>query len=242
MKPLIAFSGLAAALFLASAADAGQFITNGDFTQLSNGLGQLTNNTIATGWSVPSGGYTLVFTTADQAVPGQYGGLSLWDAANGGNSSWNGLAAGSGNFAAIDGDFQNQPLTQLITGLTVGKSYQLNFNYAFGQQYGFDGATEQNLTYSLGGTSFTTPTFNVTNHGFTGWQSVDATFTANSASELLSFAAYGNLPVPPFALVSDVSLTSVPEPATWAMMILGLAGLGIVVRQRRANSASTAAA
>jgi hypothetical protein len=226
-------AGLAAGLAIGSA-HATQLVTNGEFTELSNGVGQLTTNTIATGWVVPAGGYTFVFTQADATVPGQYGGLALWDAANSGNNTWNGLAAGAGNFAAIDGDFQNQPLTQTITNLTVGKTYTLSFNYAFGQQYGFNGATVQSLAADIGSTTWDSGNFNVASHGFTGWQLGDISFTATSVSELLSFAATGNLPVPPFALVSKVFLT-VPEPATWAMMGLGFAGLGFAAYRRRAK-------
>ncbi len=36
---------------LGGTAQAKEFIINGDFTSLSNGLGQLGNNTEATGWS-----------------------------------------------------------------------------------------------------------------------------------------------------------------------------------------------
>ena len=86
-------AGVAAALSVASVASAAEHVVNGDFTQLSTGVGQLTTNTVASGW----------------------------DAANGGLKIWDGLAAGPGNFAAIDGAFQIQPLTQTITGLTVGK-------------------------------------------------------------------------------------------------------------------------
>jgi hypothetical protein len=103
---LALIAGFTAALVLRSAAQASQFVVNGDFTQLSNGVGEFDTNTVATGWS-GNGGYNFVFSQADQASPGQYGGVTLWDQANGGTSTWNGLAAGSGNFAALDGAFQN---------------------------------------------------------------------------------------------------------------------------------------
>jgi hypothetical protein len=240
MKMTSAIMGaLSLALSMGSAHATQQLVTNGEFTSLSAGPGQLTTNTVATGWTVPSGGYTFIFTQGDVASPGQYGGLSLWDGNNGGNNTWNGLSANGGNFAAIDGDFQNQPLTQTISGLTAGNTYDLTFNYAFGQQYGFNGATVQSLTVDVGSTTWGSGNYNVADHGFTGWQSGDVKFTASSASEILSFIAVGNLPVPPFALVSNVSL-AVPELSTWAMMLAGFAGLGFAGYRRRAKNGAVA--
>jgi hypothetical protein len=237
MKRLIAAIATVAAVAAGASAHATQFVTNGDFTELSNGVGQQNYNTVATGWNVPEGGYTFIYDVADNtSVAGQYGSNTLWDATNGGANTWNGLAANGGNFAAIDGDFQDEPLTQLITGLTPGNKYYLSFNYAFGQQYGFDGATVQSLSATFGDLNLgSSDNFNVASHGFTGWQQAGGYITADSTSELLSFVAHGNLPVPPFALVSNVSLTGgVPEPATWTMMILGLGSLGAIARRRRA--------
>ena len=237
MKVTSAIVGALALTLSMGSAQATQIVVNGDFTQLSNGLGQLTTNTVATDWA--TSGYNYVFTTADQATQGQYGGLSLWDAANGGASTWNGTTlSGSGNFVALDGDFGTAPITQTLNGLTVGKTYQLTFDYAFGQQYNFNGATIQNITAAIGGTSWTSSDFSVANHGFTGWQSGKVDFTASSTSEVLSFLAYGNLPVPPFALISTVSVTAgVPEISTWAMLLAGFAGLGFVGYRRAKNRA-----
>jgi hypothetical protein len=244
MKRLIASATTVAALALGVSAHATQFVTNGDFTDLSNGLGQLTTNTVATGWSVPSGGYTFIFTQGDIPSEGQYGGLALWDAnnisvAHGAVNTWNGLtASGVGNFAAIDGDFQDQPLQQTISGLTIGKAYSLTYNYAFGQQLGFFGPTNQSLTVTLGSdyNSTTSPVYPLPGEGFSGWFTGGSRndFIATATTETLSFVANGDVAVPPFALVSDVSITGVPEPTTWAMMILGLGGLGALARRRRA--------
>ncbi len=234
----VAAAALSAALVMGGAAHATQYAVNGDFTQLTNGLGELGYNTDATGWSA-NGGYNFVFTQSDVESPGFFGGLGLWDANNGGSNTWNGLAAGAGNFAALDGDFQTAPLTQTISGLTIGQSYNLSFNYAFGQQTGFDGPTVQSIIFGLGDFSTTTGDFNVANHGFTGWHAFSAVIKATSTSEVLSFLAVGDKPVPPFALVSNVSLTGgVPEPAAWTMMILGFGGLGAIARRRRAATAA----
>lgn len=233
MRKITAIAAAVAALGLGGTAQSAQFVVNGDFTELSSGLGQFDYTTTVTGWS-GNGGYNFVFNTADQSVNGNAGSLSLWDLANGGTSAWNGLAAGPGNFAALDGDYGTAAITQVISGLTVGKTYELSFAYAFGQQFGFDGDTVQNITESLGGQTWTSSNATVPSHGFVGWSTEVQTITATSTSETLSFLAYGNLPVPPFAMVSNVSLIGVPEPAAWTLLILGLAGLGGLARRRRA--------
>jgi hypothetical protein len=70
---------------------------------------------------------------------------------------------------------------------------------------------------------------------FSGWMLETLDFTATQTSETLSFLAVGapaaNLP--PFALLDDVSLTAVPEPSTWAMMLVGFCGLGYAAYRRR---------
>ena len=40
---------------------------------------------------------------------------------------------------------------------------------------------------------------------------------------------------PPFALIDSVALNGVPEPSTWAMMLLGFAGLGLAAYLRSAK-------
>jgi hypothetical protein len=239
-------AALAATLCTAANAHATQFVVNGDFTELSDGVGQFDTNTTATGWS-GNGGYNFVMNTADVGAPGINGNVALWDAANGGTSTWNGLtASGAGNFAAMDGDFMTAALTQTITGLTVGETYTLSFNYAFGQQPGFGGDTVQSLTASLGSFTGTLPSafppggFSPPSHGFSGWETFSTKITADATSETLSFLAAGNLPVPPFALVSDVSLTgSVPEASTWAMMLIGFGGVAFAgFRSRRRVAAA----
>lgn len=216
--------------------------TNGDFELLTNGPGQLTYNTVATGWNVPAGGYTFVYAPGTIDKPGtlgEYGDLFMWGPNNGTNNGLTGISPTGGNLVAFDGAFQVQPLEQVITGLTVGKTYSVGFDYGFAQQYLYDGDTIQNWSVSFAGDTFTTANYNLPNHGFSGWFHASYDFVAKNATETLSFVAYGNLPVPPFALIDGVTFTpdTVPEPGTWAMLIAGFGLVGASARRRRTVAA-----
>ena len=241
-----------AAILLAGAsasAQAYQFVVNGGFEETTSGPGQVNFNTALTGWSVAgSPGYTFIFApgTADTSGSnGQYGNLSLWGP---GNGSANGLPATSpdgGNFIAQDPVFQTGALQQTLTKLGVGDTYTVTFWWAGAQQYGFTGPTTEGWQVSLGGETKSTGILNNDSHGFTGWTFESLTFTADSSSEGLSFAALGGPPgVPPFALLDGVSVTgpATPEASTWAMIMLGFAGLGLAGYRRSKRSLAPFAA
>jgi hypothetical protein len=239
----------------ASPAFAANLITNGDFTNVTNGLGQITtdggqglntNITSAVGWI--TSGYNMVLSVADQSVNTQYGtgNLGLWDNANAGNG-WNGKAP-TGNMLALDGDYYTSPVSQTISGMTAGQKYTVNFNYAFAQQSGFYGATVQSLTVNIGNgdiwhtfATVTTPDYNLPSQGFSGWAKDSLTFTAASSTQVLSFLGHGNLPVPPFALVSNVSMVAVPNPEAGAGLFM-LAVFGGLAFTRRFSARGKAAA
>jgi len=84
---------------------------------------------------------------------------------------------------------------------------------------------------------FKTSVVTTPSHGFTPWRYETFTFTATSSTATLSLLAYGT-PVgqPPFSLIDGISIdtsTPVPEPTTWAMMLLGFGLVGGVMRTRR---------
>jgi len=235
---IAAMAAMAGIALTASANAATNLVQNGDF---AGAAGQINYNTSVADWTVPGdagSSYTFVFApgTADSltnAPQGTYGINPLWGP---GDGSANGLPAASplgGNFIGQDGDFQVSPIQQTITGLTPGDTYQVSFYYGFGQQEGFTGATLQDWSVSLGGQTLTTPTYDLPSEGFSGWMHDNLNFTATSTSEVLSFMAQGNLPVPPFALLDGVSLSAVPEPAEWALMLVGIGSVGGLARQRR---------
>ncbi len=223
---------------VAASAHATSFV-NGDFSS-NAGVGQIGYNTSATGWyMLGGGGYTFLFATGTADTTGSsgsYGFLSLWGSNNGGADAISASPSGSGYFIAEDGDFQTASIAQDISGLTIGKTYTVSFNYAYAQQSGFYGATTQDWGVTLGDSAAQyTPTLTNPSTGFTGWFSDSMKFTADATSETLAFAAYGSAPVPPFALLDGVNVTAsaAPEPASWAMMLMGFGGLGFAARKRR---------
>ncbi len=232
----------AAALSMAASAARADMITNGSFATTGGASGQIGyNGLVLTGWTNANGsaatgggtGYNFVFNSGTQAdttgVTSQYGSLQLWGPSNGSN---NGLPASSPNghnFVALDGDFHTGAISQTITGLTVGDTYDVSFYWAASQQEGFNGATVQYLDVSLGSQTLDTTAYDLPSHGFSGWMPVTDVFTANSTSEALSFLAVGNTPVPPFLLLDGVTMTPTPEPATLPLLVTGLiGGLGIL--------------
>nr|WP_294503616.1 DUF642 domain-containing protein [uncultured Rhodopila sp.] len=211
-------------------------VTNGDFELSTHGSGQIGYNTTVTGWA--TNGYNFLFAsgTADHAgTTGQYGNLQLWGP---GNGSANGLPASSpsgGNFIAADGAYDQGAITQSISGLTVGQTYALTFEWAGAQQSGFTGPTTEQWEVKLGGDTRYTPVLDDVSHGFTGWITQTFTFTATAATELLSFLAIGTPSgVPPFSLLDGVSLhaTAIPEPSSSLILAAGCAAMAGMRRLR----------
>jgi hypothetical protein len=138
-----------------------------------------------------------------------------------------------GAFVALDGGAPGA-LTQLITGLTVGKTYTLTFDWAAAQLRNRTGDTTEQLLVGFGGDTFSTAVVNNPSQSASGWFSVSHQFTATSTSELLSFLSAGTpVGLPPMALLDGVSLSAIPEPMSWALMIVGFGGIGLMTRRTR---------
>jgi hypothetical protein len=238
--------------FAGTGAQATNLITNGSFEQLTGGIGQIGYNgsSLLTGWTNGTDGsgnlgYNFVYSSGSAdttGANGASGNVKLWGPGDGSN---NGLPASSpdgGNYIAADGAYQVAPISQTLTGLTVNAQYAVSFYYAGAQQSGFTGPTTEAWNVSLGNQTLSTTTLNDSNHGFTGWQYTTLTFTATSTSEVLSFLAAGTPNgEPPFSLLDGVSMsqiTTVPEPASAAMLLTGLMAIGVIVRRRQLSRAA----
>lgn len=210
-------------LAIAGTASAANLVVNGSF-ESTDVSGKSYFASHVTGWS---GGSNLTFVdfpgTADD---GSY--LSVY-------GPFPTTSPDGGNFVEADGDpSYSGVISQSISGLTAGKAYTVSFYQAAGQQAGFTGPTTEQWSVSLGASSQLSSLYSLPQAGVGGWQKQTLKFVAGSTTELLSFLAVGTPGgAPPISFLDGVSLTaSVPEPATWALMVGGFGLVGGVLRQR----------
>ena len=217
-------------------------VADGSFE--SNPIGEITTKTpTSAGWYMSSG-----------APYSNYGYTWILDNSNTGHILLHPFTPTDEGvqFLAQDSTFRPAAVNQEITGLTAGKIYTVSFDWAGAQQLGYTGATTDYWAVSLGSETIDTPTVTVASGGFSGWMSESFRFTATAADEVLSFKAFGTCltvtcgpttsGAPPFALLDSVALTTstVPEPSSWAMMLVGFAGLGYAGFRSRRRAISIA--
>ena len=118
----------------------------------------------------------------------------------------------------------------------LGRSYLVTFFLA-GNPDGGTGA-KLALTSATGG-PVQTDIFTVTpsdSRANMGWQQYTYRFTATGAATTLTFSSATPTPYGP--ALDNVSVAAVPEPAEWALMLVGFGGLGAVARRRRRLAAA----
>jgi len=268
MRPIaIASLALALALGAASSAGAVNLITNGNFSTTTFGsLAGWSGSEVdpafgdanaVTGWTSGTGAgdnvtYNIWFKGDGTEKGGNTGvdAKSRWgEAGQRPNANYTGacnLVGCGGAFMVLDGDpVAAGPFSQTVTGLVVGRTYALTFDWAAGELQDRQGFSTEQLHVFLGSDEQSTSVYHNTasplsNPGsFSGWNQVTFNFKATATTEALKFLSDGapanNLP--PVAFLDGVSLTMVPEPATWAIMLVGFGALGAALRRRRALAA-----
>ena len=184
---------------------------------------------------------TNLISDGDFSTPAQGGGFTIyspgingWVNNNGdgieiGNSSLYGLScdnAGCQNLEVNANTFDTD--SETISGLTIGKTYDLSFDYGGRTSGGPDA-----LDVSFGGKLLTQDS------GSVGvWTPNSFLVTATSTSETLEFASLNQGGLPSFGNeITNVVLAAVPEPATWAMLLAGVGMIGGGLRIARRKGA-----
>lgn len=225
----LAIAALAAAMAVPASA-AVELVKNGSF-ELNNVADGGKSYFSAAGVTDWNGGANLTFL----ATPGTADNPNLYLSVYG---PFPATSPDGGDFAMGDGDPSYRgAIWQTIDGLTVGKTYELSFWQAAGQQLGFTGPTTERWMVSFGNDTQYSSLFSLPEGGVGPWQKQTMTFTATSGSQLLTFLADGTPGgAPPISFLDGVSLKEVvpgvPEPASWAMMLMGFGAVGFAARRR----------
>ena len=210
----------AATLAIAGSASAANLIVNGGF-----------NNGLTT--PAPGGTFSTLGTGSTT--------INGWTVVGGGNIDWI-----RGFWQSADGDGYSVDLNggapgaiaQTITTI-AGQAYNLTF-FMSGNPDAFQSETRIAII-GAGGTTSGSTTYTLTGANSRAnmlWSARQFTFLADSASTEIRFTSgnsganccYGGA-------IDNVAVNVVPEPATWAMMIIGFGAAGSVIRRRRAVAA-----
>ncbi len=207
LKKILVGAAFAAATTLGATAANAVTIINGSF---ETGVNPGSFTTIGNGDSTSIFGWTVGGLGVDYIG-------SYWQAADGDRS------------IDLSGNDKGS-ISQMLTGLTVGQTYQVMFALAGNPDGGGatkvatvsdDGSQSSVFFFAQGGNDKTNM----------GWTTQTYTFKATGTTANLVFSATANNPYGP--ALDNVSISAVPEPATWAMMIIGFGGVGSMLRSTR---------
>lgn len=165
-------------------------------------------STTIAGWTVGAGGIDYIGT--------------YWQAADGNRS------------LDLNGNFPGS-ISQTFD-VVSGQTYKVTFYLAGNTDGGPDIKT---LTTTSTDATILFSSFNTAgrSHPDMGWTPISFEFTASGLTETLTFLSTtvdGNAFGP---ALDNVTVAAVPEPSTWAMMILGFLGVGFLAYRRKDESA-----
>lgn len=138
------------------------------------------------------------------------------------------------DMSALDGG----QITQRLTGLTVGKTYTVGFDLS-GNPTG--GNTTRRLTVSATGGAPETFVYSMgAGNSLTDmrWQRFGYSFIASAEVQDLQFLSQEHNAFGP--ALDNVTVSVVPEPAVWGLMLFGFSLVGLAVRRRAMTTTLTA--
>ncbi|WP_296600749.1 PEPxxWA-CTERM sorting domain-containing protein [Phenylobacterium sp.] len=204
----------AAALAAANAASAAVIITQGNLpgsldTVLIDGADTGTDNVIL---GLSNEGWTVQVTGDEVIVPSNHGGGQVWVAGADGGLTYLDISTPGATFTAAEINI-NAP-RQTLWSITLQ-----GFNAA---GVAFTQYVDKNMNpYPAGPVGFE----DITNNSFFNFKATDGDVFTH-----VSFQTSGDVAVGQIRLGA---LTAVPEPTTWALMILGFGAAGAALRRRR---------
>jgi hypothetical protein len=231
-----------------AAADPVNLVQNGSFNAAPS-FNPYPNGSAATsgnlpGWQFSScisactGGSNNLFSFIVQP---NYTTAGIYDAQDGHYTTFYGGGPGvspdGGNAYTADGGHEVGILGQAIYGLTVGQTYQLSFYQASMEQTGYPGGFTGDWQVGFGNQVQSSQQMVNASASYTDWTEQTMDFTATSVNQALMFMASANNGYPPFLLLDGVSLTAVPEPASIALVGVGVIGLLVLRRRRQSGGA-----
>jgi hypothetical protein len=152
---------------------------------------------------------------------------------------WNPPLSG-GRSVDLDGSSAGE-IYQNITFATAGK-YQLTFQLSGNPELFSKATAKKGVEVTIGGSGgsqvakqdfFYTVTSPSKGDMTFVTETLNFTIKPTSLSKALRFSSLSEDNSFTGAVLGDVSITAVPEPATWAMMLIGFGGLGAALRMNR---------
>ena len=221
-----ATAALFALTFVATAAQANSIVINGSLT------GSIANMGLPAGWKVLEGTPDTMNGANNVGVTGALDFAVAPASASPDGGTWVGLG--------INGSYVER-FGQVISGLSVGQTYTVSW---FAGNFGLNQTSGTSPIQYLGSNAINVMLDGVSiGQGATlslspNWLSQSLTFTAASASQQLSFrladATKAYLSIDGIAVVTGGTPPAVPEPSTWLLMGVGLAGLVLAQRRKAA--------
>lgn len=228
--PTVRLAALTAMLLVTATASAESLVVNGSLQ------GSLANAGVPTAWLTLEGTPDTLDASGNVGVSGStsFGlGAGVRPVASPDGGTWVGLAR-NGSYIERFG--------QTLQGLSVGQTYTLSW---YAGNFGVDDA-DPDFDY-LGANAIEVLLDNTRlGQGGTlvlgqGWREQSLSFVATGSSQLLSFrlasTAQSYLSIDGIRLQAGGVAPAVPEPGTWALLALGLAGVVVAKRARCTHQA-----